>query len=408
MTPEKRRALFSLVAVAVIFTVGFLAGRQNYQISLQSGRITFTSQTPLNKPVDFSLFWEVYDTVQKNYYDKSKIDGQKILYGAIQGMVGSLGDPYTSFLTPDQNKEVKAELAGTYEGVGIQLGYKENKMVVIAPLDGTPAKEAGVKAGDRIVKIGDKPTETLTLPDAVSLIRGSAGTKVTMTFLREGASEAYTVELTRAKIQIKSVEFTDKGNGVGLLKLSRFADNTNTEWSAAVDQAVSAGSKAIILDLRDNPGGYLQSSVFVASEFISSGVIVKQDTAGKVRDFSVSRTGRLLDIPIIVLINKGSASASEIVAGALQDYGRATLVGEQSFGKGTIQEVEDVTCEKKENTVCPSLHLTTAKWLTPKDRWLNGAGGLKPDVAVELKDADFKAGLDPQMDRAIEIAKSKF
>lgn len=406
MIAPRFRNLTVIAGLVGVFGLGFLAGRENYQLSLQGGRVTFSHQTPRNETVDFSLFWEVYDVVQKSYYDKSKIDGQKILYGAIQGMVASLGDPYTSFLTPDQNKDVKAELAGTYEGVGIQLGYKDNKLVVIAPLEGTPAKAAGVKAGDRIVKIGDKPTEALSLPDAVGLIRGSAGTKISLTLLREGASDPYRVELTRAKIQVKSVEFTDKGGGIGLIKLSRFADNTNTEWTAAVDQVASAGSRVMILDLRDDPGGYLQSAVFVGSEFISSGVVVKQDTAGRVSDFSVFRSGRLTNIPMVVLINKGSASASEIVAGALQDYGRATLVGEQSFGKGTIQEVEDVSCAKADNSTCPSLHLTTAKWLTPKGRWINGTG-LTPDIKVNLTDDDFKAGRDPQMDRAVEVAKSK-
>lgn len=408
MTQAKKKLLATLVAAVLIFAVGYSLGKQNFQASLQGGRITFTNQNPpADQKVDFGLFWDVYDSIQKNYYDKSKLDGQKLLYGAIQGMVGTLSDPYTSFLTPDQNKQVKEDLAGTYEGVGIQLGYKDSQLVVIAPLEGTPAKEAGVKPGDRILKIGDRLTDGISLPDAVSLIRGSAGTTIELTLAHEGSSDSYVAKLTRAKIQVKSVEFSDKGGGVGYIKLSRFADNTNTEWTSAVDQAVQAQSKVLVLDLRDNPGGYLQGAIFVGSEFISSGTIVKQDTSGQIREYGVFRTGKLTNIPVVVLINKGSASSSEIVAGALQDYGRATLVGDNSFGKGTIQEVQDVSCDQaNQDIACPSLHITTAKWLTPKGRFVNGTG-LTPDIKVELTDEDFKAGRDPQLDRAIEVAKGK-
>lgn len=408
MTEYRRKIIAAGFLLVLVFTTGYAFGKQNFQAGVNGGKITFThANPPRDQLVDFGLFWDVYDTIQKSYYDKSKIDGQKILYGAIQGMVGSLGDPYTSFLNPEQNKEVKSELAGTYEGVGIQLGYKDNKLVVIAPLEGTPAKEAGVKAGDKILKIGEKVADSLTLPDAVGLIRGSAGTSIALTLLHDGASETYSVNLTRRSIQVKSVEFSDKGGGIGYIKLSRFADNTNTEWTAAVDQVVKAGSKALILDVRDNPGGYLNSAVFIGSEFIASGTVVKQDSSGQVKEYGVFRTGKFTTIPVVVLINKGSASASEIVAGALQDLGRATLVGDQSFGKGTVQEVEDVSCSKSTTTqVCPSLHLTTAKWLTPKGRWIHGVG-LTPDVKVSLSDQDFKAGKDPQLDKALEIAKSK-
>lgn len=408
MTETKKKILAAVLTLALVFSIGYSLGKQNFQAGLTGGKITFTSANPpRDQLVNFGLFWDVYDTIQKNYYDKSKIDGQKILYGAIQGMVASLGDPYTSFLNPDQNKEVKDELAGTYEGVGIELGYADNRLAVIAPLDGSPAKEAGIKAGDLILKIGTKVTDSLTLPDAVSLIRGSAGTKVEMTFLHPGSTDPYSVTLTRTQIQVKSVTFTDKGGGVGYIKLSRFADNTNNEWTDAVNAAAKAGSRVIILDLRDDPGGYLSSAIYVGSEFISSGTIVKQQTDGDTKEFGVVRSGQFTTIPVVVLINKGSASASEIVAGALQDYGRATLVGDQSFGKGTVQEVEDVTCTKSSSTqVCPSLHLTTAKWLTPKGRWIHGVG-LTPDVKVSLTDTDFKAGRDPQLDKALEMAKSK-
>lgn len=408
MTEARKKLLALVLSVLAIFVIGYGVGRENYQLDLSGGRVVFSHQSaPRDQLVDFNLFWQVYDTLQKNYYDKSKLDGTKILYGAIQGMVASLGDPYTSFLTPVQNKEIKSELAGVYEGVGIQLGYKDGRMVVIAPLDGTPAKAAGVKAGDRILKIGDKLTDGLGLPDAVSLIRGAAGTKIDMSFLREGSSTPIVLTLTRAQIQVKSAEYSDKGGGVGYIKLSRFADNTNGEWDQAVSSFISNAGKVLIVDVRDNPGGYLESARYIGAEFIASGPVVKQDTAGVVKELVVNRQGKLLNIQVVILMNKGSASASEIVAGALQDTGRGILIGEQSFGKGTIQEVDDVQCVKKTSAEeCPSLHITSAKWLTPKGRWINGTG-LTPDIKVALTDDDFKAGRDPQLDRAIEVAKGK-
>lgn len=404
---DKKTKVLALVAGALlVFGIGYKAGQQGIGVSLNSGRISFSNQTATNSPVDFGLFWQVYDTIQKNYYDKSKIDSQKILYGAIQGMVASLGDPYTNFLTPDQNQQVEAQLSGTYEGVGIQLGSKDNKLVVVAPLDGAPAKAAGVRSGDVIISIAGKPAETVSLDDAVNLIRGKAGTAIDLSLLHLGDQSPYTVHLVRAKIQTKTVTFTDKGNGVGYIKLSVFGDATVGEWDQAVDAALKAGEKAIVLDVRDNPGGLLNDAVHVGSEFITSGPIVKQDEAGKVTEFTPDHIGRLTNIPVVVLINKGSASASEIVSGSLQDTGRGTLVGEQSFGKGTVQAVDDISCDTSKGATCPSLHLTIAKWLTPKGRWIHGIG-LTPDVKVDLTQSDFDAGRDPQLDRAIELAISK-
>lgn len=408
LTLWHKKLLVLAAGLALFFFAGYQMGERDYHVGISSGKITFLhANAPTTQTVDWQLFWDVYNTVQQNFYDKSKIDGQKLLYGAIQGMVASLGDPYTAFLTPDENKAVTDQLGGTYQGVGIQLGYKDSKLVVMAPLDGSPAKAAGVKAGDLILKIGDKNAEGMSLPDAVGLIRGNAGTSVAMTFLREGTTNPYTVTLTRANIQVKSVKFSDKGNGIGYIQLSQFGDNTNQEWDDAVKQTAQAGSKVVVLDLRDNPGGYLNSAVYVGSEFIGSGVIVKQDTGGKVQEYTANRPGKLTNLPVVVLVNKGSASASEILAGALQDYGRATLVGEPTFGKGIVQEVEDINCTKPTAAAtCPSLHITTSKWLTPKGRWIQTTG-LTPDVKVDLTEDDFKAGRDPQLDRALQIAQSK-
>lgn len=407
LTSEQKKKYASMILGGVLlFGLGYKAGQQGIGLTVGKSGISFTNQSAANEPTDFTLFWQVYDSIQQNYYDKSKIDGKKILYGAIQGMVGSLGDPYTTFLTPDQNKQSQDYLSGTYEGVGIQLGYKDSKMVVMAPLDGSPAKAAGVRSGDLVLKIADKTTTNMTLDDAVTLIRGKAGTAIDLTLAHDGATSSYTTHLVRAQIQLKTAMFTDKGNGVGYIKISQFSSNTSQEWDAAVDEALKAGEKSLVLDVRDDPGGYLTAAVHVGSEFIANGPIVKQDEGGKVTDATADHSGRLLGIPVVVLVNKGSASASEIVSGALQDAGRGTLVGEQSFGKGTIQEVDDIPCNSSGGAVCPSLHLTIAKWLTPKGRWIHGIG-LTPDVKVAMTDDDFKAGNDPQLDRAIQLAISK-
>jgi carboxyl-terminal processing protease len=403
---QKKKYIAVILGLMVVFGVGYKAGQQGIGLAVSRGGISFTNQSATNQPTDFNLFWQVYDTIQKDYYDKGKIDGQKVLYGAIQGMVASLGDPYTTFLTPDQNKDVEAQLSGTYEGVGIQLGYKDNKMVVVAPLDSTPAKAAGVRSGDLVLKVADKATSSLSLDDAVNLIRGKAGTAVDLVLEHDGDTASYNVHLVRAKIQIKTVTFTDKGNGVGYIKLTQFSSNTNTEWDQSVDAVLQARDKAIVLDVRDDPGGYLDSAVHVGSEFIDKGPIVKQDQGGKVTGFTPDHDGRLLTIPVVVLVNKGSASASEIVSGALQDTGRGTLIGEQSFGKGTIQSVDDIRCDTSGGAVCPSLHITIAKWLTPKGHWVHGVG-LTPDVKVSMTEDDFKAGNDPQLDKAMQLAISK-
>lgn len=407
MIKSRQQVFTAIVAAVLIFAGGYGLGRQNFQAGLSGGKITFSHETPSpDQKIDFQLFWDTLSALKKDYYDQSKIDGQKVLYGAIEGMVGSLGDPFTSFLTPDQNKAFQGDLSGTYEGVGIELGYKDGKMVVVAPLDGTPAKSSGIKAGDRILKIAGKVTDSLTLPDAVIAIRGKAGSTVEMTFQR-GSTDPFTVTLTRAQIQVKSVEFTDKGSGVGYIRLTRFAENTNVEWDTATSQAAAAGSRVIVLDLRDNPGGLLDSAVYVASEFLSSGVVVTEQTASQKQDFKVERAGKLTKIPVVVVINKGSASAAEILAGALQDVGRGTLVGEQSFGKGTVQLPIDIDCpDQSTPSNCSSLHVTVAKWLTPNGRWIHGTG-LTPDIPTGLTDDDFKAGRDPQLDRALSTAKAE-
>lgn len=401
---QVRKLILILTLVLCVFGVGFWFGQQKLELSFVRyiPKVTLERKVPLGKEdVSFSLFWEVWDKLEQSFLDKTKIDPQKMVYGAISGMVSSLGDPYTVFLPPQEQNMSKQDLAGEFEGVGIELGYKDSKVAVIAPLSGTPAERAGIKAGDLILRIKDetknidKETAEMSLPEAVTIIRGPQGSKVTLTIFREDKGE-FEVELIRQTIVVKSVEVSFKDD-IAHLKLLRFGERTYEEWEEAISSIINHEPevKGVILDLRNNPGGFLQGSVFIASEFLKDGVVVKQEQSrdGGTETFSVNRKGRLLTAPLVVLINQGSASASEIVAGALQERGRAKVVGEKSFGKGTIQEAEELLGGS-------GLHITVARWLLPSGKNIDKEG-IKPDFEVEMDEKDQTR--DPQLEKAIEL-----
>lgn len=409
-----RKFFLVLFFVVLAGGIGYRLGERKISLELSSTSplVKINRVVPANKQgkVDFDLFWKVWDKLEAKYLDKESLDYQKMVYGAISGLVSSLGDPYTFFLPPSENKESKDDLRGDFEGVGIQIGYnKEKRIVVVAPLAGTPAEKAGVKSGDIILRIVDeknkvdKETSEMTLSEAVQLIRGPKGTKVKLSLLREGKEEPFEVELVRDTIVVKSVEvkFEEKnGRKVALLTLSRFGERTYDEWQEAVDlikkEEKNSGKnfKGIVLDLRNNPGGFLQGAVFIASEFLARGVVVQQDQGqlGK-ETYSVDRKGNLLTEPLVVLVNSGSASASEIVAGALQEAKRAKLVGEKTFGKGTVQEAEDLEGGA-------GLHVTIARWLLPSGKSIDKEG-VKPDV--EVKNDEKDESKDLQLEKAIEM-----
>lgn len=395
----------TILFVLLAFFLGWQLGHRDVKVQWDNYKPSFnlTSQSPPQdkQNLDFKLFWDTWDLVSREYVDKKAVDPQKMFYGAIQGMVAAVGDPYTYFLPPETQKATKEELGGSFDGVGIQLGFnKENHLVVMAPLQDTPAWKAGIKAGDLIVKINNKDTTGMTLADAVKLIRGPKGTKVELELYHEGDSKTKTETLERDTIVVKSVEYsqktTPKNKKVGVLKLTRFGERTNVEWNEAVSNTLSDGDQAVILDLRNNPGGFLEGAVYIGSEFISTGNIVQQENAqGEKQGYKVSRVGKLLSLPMVVLINKGSASASEIVAGAIQDNKRGKLIGDQSFGKGTIQESEDLPGGT-------GIHITTAKWLTPLGRWIHNLG-LTPDIKIIPTDEELKdTTKDVQMEKALE------
>ncbi|OGE38117.1 hypothetical protein A3B45_05460 [Candidatus Daviesbacteria bacterium RIFCSPLOWO2_01_FULL_39_12] len=405
---QKINPMTVLIAI-LAFLVGWQLGHADLAVKWSNYKPSLTienQEPPQNINVDFQLFWKVWDLVSREYIDKQALDPQKLFYGAISGMVSAIGDPYTFFLPPDVQKTSKEELNGAFEGVGIQLGFnKDKRLIVIAPLEGTPAKRAGIKPADLIIKIGDQDTIQMSLADAVKLIRGPKGTTVKLTILSEEDGESREVALTRETILVKSVEVSFKQTSssklVALIKLSRFGERTTAEWNEAIADVLSRNTQAVILDLRNNPGGLLDGAVFIASEFLDNGVVVLQENnQGERVSASVNRNGKLTKIPMVVIINKGSASASEIVAGSLQDRKRARLVGEKSFGKGTIQAPEELEGGA-------GVHITIAKWLTPNGRWVNDTQGLEPDILVEAPKNETEVVTedqpDPQLDKAMEL-----
>ena len=406
---EVRLIILGLIIAVLSGGWGYWWGQREVKLYKQAGKLRLevidrTVPTAYEQ-MDFSLFWEVWDKLHQEYLDADKLSDAEMVYGAISGMTAAIGDPYTVFLPPKNNQQAKEDLNGEFDGVGIQLGYIKRQLAVIAPLEGHPAKAAGVRAGDLILNIKDEgkgvdqDTGGLTLPEAVTLIRGKKGTEVILMILHDGEDEPVEVKLVRDTITIPSVEVEMIEDGrVAWLKLHRFGDNTDGEWLRNVEQIVAQKSKVknfggVVLDLRDNPGGFLAGSVFVGSEFIRDGVIVQQQGKFNTETFSVNRPGRLIGVPVVVLVNKGSASASEITAGALRDRLGTKLVGERTFGKGTVQNAEDLRNGA-------GIHITVARWLLPGGNRIPEEG-LEPQVIVE--DNQDTADVDEQLQKAVEV-----
>lgn len=401
-----RGFIVAVFIIAFVFSLGYQVGAQGFRAELVKPlQVKIDRTVPPDKDVDFSLFWQVWDTLDDKYYDKSKLDAKQMVYGAISGMVSAVGDPFTTFLPPAQNKSVNEDLSGSFEGVGIQLGTDSSlRIFVEAPLPESPAERAGVKSGDYITHIKDskkgvdKDTGGMSINDAVSIIRGPKDTVVTLTLFRKGEDKPIIVDIPRAKLDVPSVVLTFVGpeEDIAQIKLNSFDAESPEEWSKAVDQVLARNNiKGIIVDLRNNPGGYLQDSVDLASDFLKIGSVVvsEDDGNGNKSDYKTTRVGRLTNLPVVVLINGGSASASEILSGALRDHISAKLVGEKSFGKGTVQAPIDYPGGA-------GLHVTVAKWLTPNGTWVHGTG-LTPDIIVEAKEATN----DAQLQKAVELFK---
>ncbi len=380
-----RKVFLVLLFSITIFSFGYFLGGKGVFIGATSiSDVTIDRVVPQNKNVEFDLFWKVWDALEKDYFDKTKLNAQKMVYGAISGMVAAVGDPYTSFLPPDQNKIVEEDLSGSFSGVGIQIGFRGTQLAVVAPLPGSPAEKSGIRAGDFIIGIKDESksidtsTAGMSLSDAVSLIRGEKGSVVTLALTREESDEPLIVDITREEIEVPSVtvDFVGEGGDIAHIKLMKFSSETKAEWDKAVSTILTKNVKGIVIDLRNNPGGYLQAAVDVAGDYLPNGsvVVIEEFSNGEKNSFKTDRIPRLANYNTMLLVNKGSASASEILSGALREKKGIELVGETTFGKGTIQEPRQINGGS-------SLHITTARWLTPNENWVNEKG-LEPDHEV--------------------------
>lgn len=405
-----------ILVMLILFTGAFFELKFNFlerytnlgravatQNSSELARIVNEDKPRDRSNVDFKIFWEVWNLLESEYVDQEALDAKKMVDGATSGMTAALGDPYTMYLPPKENERSGQDLAGSFYGVGIELGYIDGVLAAIAPLEGTPAQKAGVQAGDLIIRVKDKEknidedSSTWPLDKAVDVIRGPKGSIVTLTVVRKGLDKPLDIDIARGEIIVKSAElkFVEyNGKKVAHIKLSRFGERTNGEWDDIVDNILVEKNNiaGIVLDMRNNPGGFFDGAIDVASEFIKDGVIVSQKDKVSQEDFKSTGRARLAGIPVEVLVNKGSASASEIVAGALRDRLGSKLIGEKTFGKGTVQD-------RRELSNGGGIHITISKWLLPAGAWIHKEG-IPVDVEVQ---GNPDTPEDEQLLKAIEV-----
>lgn len=387
---------FLVILIFLAFFIGILIGRQN-NFTYNGNQVLTNISTDKPQEVDFSLFWQTWNKIEENYVGRDNINREEMVNGAIKGLVESLGDPYSFFMTEKETNTFKEDLEGILEGIGAEIGIKNEVLTIVSPLENSPAQKAGLKAGDKILQINEIITMGMTVEKAVQIIRGPKGTNVTLTISRDGLDEAEEITITRDVINIPATKFEIKKGNIAHINLYQFNENASSEMKTIQKKIAEANPKGIILDLRNNPGGYLETAVDIASYFIPKGqaVAIEDFGNGDKTIHKAIKNNSLGDYPLVVLVNEGSASASEILAGALRDNKQTKLVGKQTFGKGSVQQLLNL----KENS---TLKITIAKWLTPNGLSISETG-LTPDVEVELTLEDFKANKDPQLDKALEM-----
>lgn len=400
-----------------VFYAGFYAGA-HFKTDIEKVTTLEGKEIPpeLQAKVDFSPFWSVWNVLNEKFVSSAtSTSDQTRVWGAIAGLAASLDDPYTVFLTPEDTKLFESEISGNFEGIGMEIGIKDDMLTVIAPLKGTPAERAGIRPGDKILKINDEASASMRVEQAVKLIRGKKGSEVRLTLIREGKKEPFEVKVVRDTIAIPTLDTEIKKgavaasgqsgaenalqNGVFVIRLYNFSANAPRMFRDALRDFVESGSNKLVLDLRGNPGGFLEAGVDIASWFLPAGKVVVVEDFGKGKERRAHRS-RGYDVfnenlKMAILVNSGTASASEILAGALQAHGKAKLIGTKTFGKGSVQELVKIVPDA-------SLKVTVARWLTPNDISLSN-GGLTPDIEVKLTPEDAEKGRDPQLDKAIEL-----
>ncbi len=407
ITPKK------VIATVLLLGIGFIGGRYSpavraegtvfpWRSNAASGTVSGVGQAMpsdlASQDVEFKRFWDLWRLLKTKYY-RQPVSDQQLFFGAMEGMASGVGDDYTTYFPPTEAKEFESSLDGEFQGIGAEIGLKDEQLQIIAPLPDTPASRAGLLAGDIILKIDGKDTTGMSVEEAVKLIRGDQGTKVTLSLYRLSQKKGpFDVSIERDIIQVKSVNWrlAPGSKRIAIIEITSFGQDTTTAFRDAVREVLLKDPQGLILDLRNNPGGYLDGAVDIASEWVGKDVVVKERRQGKIIDeMHGTNPARLAQIPTIVLVNQGSASASEIVAGALQDAGLARLVGMKTFGKGSVQEYEPLSDGS-------AVKITVAEWLTPHDRTIQKVG-LDPDVSVDRTAEDYEAKRDPQLERALEL-----
>ncbi len=369
------------------------------QTTIEAQATPSVTNTPVDRETLFKPFWQAWDLVHKQYVDQP-VDDTTLMRGAISGMLNSLGDPNTAYMDPDQYQQANAPLEGSYEGIGAWVDTTGEFLTVISPMAGSPAEAAGLKSGDMIIAV-DGTSAVGTDPTLVLRnVLGPAGSTVVLTIQREGEENPFDVSIVREEIVIPLVTSKMLDNNIAYLQVIQFGDRTEREVKDALKELLNNDPQGLILDLRNDPGGYLDTAIAVVSQFIPDGVVMYEDHGNGERVTFTARSGGLAtEIPLVVLVNEGSASASEITAGAIQDRNRGMLVGTTTYGKGTVQSWSTLVDNQG------AIKVTIAHWLTPNERQIHGIG-LTPDVEVQMTEEDIKANRDPQLDKAVEILLS--
>ncbi len=387
-----------IIVLGLVFSLGFFVGEHS-QPSIEKVDGLSNKEAGQSIGVDFSLFWDAWRVIEKKYVDRDELDRQGMVYGAISGLLHSLDDPYSVFMEPEDSKKFMDDIKGSFEGIGAEIGIRKGILTVITPLEGNPAQRAGLKAGDKILKVDETLTGDLTIDQAVTLIRGEKGTEVALLIIRDDWDEAKEIRIIRDTIQIPIITWELKEENIAYIQFYHFTENSAWQFRKTVEEILQSNPKGIVLDLRNNPGGYLEVAIDIASWFLPKReLVVAEDYGDGDRNEHKSRGYKLLeDMPTVVLINQGSASASEILAGALRDIKGIQIVGQKSFGKGSVQQLEKLRGGS-------SIKITVAKWMTPSGISIADEG-ITPDIEVEMTEENIEELYDPQLEKALELLK---
>lgn len=401
--------LFALLAATVIatsFGAGYIVAPTGMVAappilgSVSTDRSQGGRSVPANAPEQFRLLDEVWEILRQDFVDPNALDPDKLGKGALDGLIAALGDSHTSFIDADNFKAEQTGIRGAYEGIGAHVQMDQGAVTVVAPLPGSPAEQSGIRPGDKILSVNGEPLQGASLQDAVNKIKGPKGTNVTLSVLHQGETRPETVEVTRSEIRTASVAVQMLPGNIAHLRISQFSQRTGSEVQDALRQARGQSARGLILDLRNNPGGLLDQTVEVTSQFLEGGIAGYQvNRSGDRQELRLRGRGDAANTPMVVLVNGGSASGSELLAGAVQDRDRAVLIGTKTFGKGSVNHLRELSDGS-------ALYVTIGRWLTPKGRQIEG-NGLAPDIEVPITEDDLRNRRDAQLERAVQVLQAR-